>query len=186
MENLEKLSRGVWGAYEYLRDTDLSAESGTSRQLRSSDRHKLHERMVEELVELRGVVEGTHIHTCFADDLILEGNEVWYWSVCTAINAGMDYDSLMPHRALQTGFDSDPVTRPELLPVFDKLLKKLAGPQSHDDEAANLVQVFCVVGRACRLNETPPARLLEQDKTEMSKKAYLANYWKRPAQLLSR
>lgn len=186
MENLEKLSREVWGAYEYLRDNDLSAESGTSRQLRSSDRHKLHLRMVEELLELRGVVEGTHIHTGFEDDLILEGNEVWYWAVCTAVNAGMDYDSLMPHRALQTGFDTEPVTRPELLPSFDKLLKKLDGPQSHDDELANLVQVFCLVGRACRLNEMPPDRLLAQDKVEMSRKAYLASYWKRPATLLSR
>ena len=186
MENLEKLSREVWGAYEYLRDNDLSAESGTSRQLRSMDRHRLHLRMVEELLELRGVVEGTHIHTGFDNDLILEGNEVWYWAVCTAVNAGMDYDSLVPHRALQTGFDTDPVTRPELLPVFDKLLRKLDGPQSHDDELANLVQVFCLVGRACRLNEMPPERLLEQDKVEMSRKAYLASYWKHPASLLSR
>ncbi|MBN9393245.1 MAG: hypothetical protein J0I20_34760 [Chloroflexi bacterium] len=186
MENLEKLSREVWGAYEYLRDTDLSTVSGTSRLLRSSNRHKLHDRMVEELVELRGVVEGTHFHEGFAHDLILEGNEVWYWGTCTAINAGMDYESLLPHRALQTGYDTDPVSRPELVPVFDKLLKKLDGPQSHDDELANLVQVFCLVGRACRLNEMPPDRLLEQDKTEMSQKDYLANYWKRPAPLLSR
>ena len=186
MENLEKLCREVWGAYLYLRDTDLSTESGTSRLLRASDRHKLHERMVEELVELRGVVEGTHIHTGFADDLILEGNEVWYWAVCTALTADFDYDTLMPHRALQTGFDTDPVTRPELLPVFDKLLKKLAGPQSHDDEQANLAQVFCLVGRACRLNEMPPNRLLEEDKVGMSKKPYLTNYWKRPTPLLIR
>ena len=186
MENLEKLCREVWGAYEYLRDTDLAAESGTSRMLRSSDRHKLHGRMVEELIELRGVVEGTHIHTGFADDLILEGNEVWYWAVCTALNAGMDYDTLLPHRALQTGFATDPVTRPELLHVFDKLLKRLDGPQSHDDEQANLVQVFCLVGRACRLNEMLPNRLLEEDKAGMSRKTYLANYWKRPTALLSR
>lgn len=186
MENLEKLCREVWGAYEYLHDHDLSSASGTSRMLRSSDRHKLHERMVEELIELRGVVEGTHIHTGFADDLVLEGNEVWYWAVCTALNAGMDYDSLLPHRALQTGYATAPVTRPELLPVFDKLLKKLVGPQSHDDQLANLVQVFWLVGRACRLNEIPPDRLLERDKVEMSQKPYLADYWTHPAPLLRR
>jgi hypothetical protein len=32
----------------------------------------------------------------------------------------------------------------------------------------------------------PPHRLLEQDKTAMSQKDYLVNYWKHPAPLLSR
>jgi hypothetical protein len=186
LDNLEKLSREVWGAYEYLRDNDLSAESGTSRRLRSSDRHKLRSRLIEELVELRGVVEGTHIHEGFAQDIVLEGYEVWYWAACTAINAGMDYEELLPHRAMLAGFDSPAVERLELLPAFDKLLGKLTGHQSHDDELANLVQVFCLVGRACGLNSTLPARLLERDKSEMSQKGYLANYWKRPATLLSR
>lgn len=186
MENLEKLSREVWGAYEYLRDTDLTAASGTSRQLRSGDRHKLHSRLVEELLELRGVVEGTHFHKGFDQDIILEGYEVWYWAACTAISAGMDYDGLMPHRAMLVGFDIPPVERVALLPVFDKLLGKLAGPQSHDDELANLVQVFYLVGRACCLNNTSPERLLERDKAEMSLKDYLINYWKRPATLLIR
>jgi hypothetical protein len=185
LDNLEKLSREVWGAYEYLRDTDLSAESGTSRRLRSSDRHKLGSRLVEELLELRGVVEGTHFHEGFDQDIILEGYEVWYWAACTAINAGMDYEELLPHRALLVGFESRPVERLELLPAFDKLLGKFAVPQSHDDELANLVQVFCLVGRACRLNNTLPARLLERDKSEMRQKDYLANYWKHPAPLLS-
>jgi hypothetical protein len=186
LENLEKLCREVWGAYEYLRDTDLSAKSGTSRLLRSSDRHKLRSRMVEELLELRGVVEGTHFHEGFDQDIILEGYEVWYWAACTAISAGMEYAGLLPHRAMMVGFDTPPVERPALLPVFDKLLGKLTGPQSHDDELANLVQVFYLVGRACRLNDTSPERLLERDKTEMRQKGYLANYWKRPAPLLSR
>ena len=186
MENLERLCREVWGAYEYLRDTDLVGESGTSRRLRTGDRYDLRSRLVEELGELRGVVEGTHFHEGFAQDIILEGYEVWYWAVCTAINAGMEYDDLLPHRALFAGFEASPASRPELLPAFDKLLAKLNGLQSHEDELANLCQVFCLVGRACRLNNTLPHRLLERDKLEMGRKAYLENYWKHPATLVTR
>ncbi len=176
---MEKLTRTIWGAYEYLQDNDLSLESGTSQRLRAGERDKLRARLLEELSELRGVIEGTHFHEGFEQDLVLEGYEVWYWMVCLSIASGMTYDELLPHRALLAGFQSSPVDRSTILPAFDNLHDKINRLQPYDDEVANLTQVLCLVGRACGLNATPPSRLLERDQAEMSQKLYLIPYWQK-------
>jgi hypothetical protein len=177
LEELEKLCREVWGAYEYLRDNAIS-ESGTSQRLRAGSQTKLLNRLVEELAELRGVVEGTHVHEGFDQDIVLEGYEVWYWAVCLAVASGIEYKYLKPHAELWAGFQAPPVERAALLPVFDITSRNLLHPPLDcDDELENLAKVFWVVGRACRLNATAPARLLERDREEMLQKSYLAAYW---------
>lgn len=175
LDELEKLTRSVWGAYEYLRANDLSAESGTSKRLRAGDREKLRARLIEELYELRGVVEGTHFHEGFDQDIVLEGYEVWYWAACLAIASGLSYEAVGAHRALLVGYEAGVSSRESLLPSFDKMISKLTSTSPGD--AANLSEVLRVVGQACRLNDTPPARLLERDRAEMSEKEYLTPYW---------
>lgn len=176
----ETLCRRVWGAYEFLQTNDLSQKSGTSRRLRSGDRAKLKARLLEELAELRGVVEGTHFHEGFEQDIVLEGYEVWYWTVCVALSGGYTYAQFQPHQTIMRGYDAlpPPPDRAALLPTFDSLIQRLAGANSQpDEEIINLQQVFWLLGQTCRLNATPPARLIERDEAEMRQKDYLAPYW---------
>jgi hypothetical protein len=174
----EQLTVSLWGAYEYLRTHDLTAESGTSKRLRAGNPAKLFDRLLEELAELRGVVEGTHFHEGFDSDIVLEGYEVWYWAACLAIANGKTYAEIEPHAAFLNGFNEATVkARPALLPAFDRLTVKLKEHNPVTLTAAHYQEVFYLVGRACRLNETHPARLLERDRAEMSQKPYLADYW---------
>jgi hypothetical protein len=177
VEELEQLCRQVWGAYEYLYTNNIP-ESGTSQRIRARQHSQLLNRLVEELAELRGVIEGSHVHEGFDQDIILEGYEVWYWAVCLAVSAGINYRLLNPHRELLAGFETPPVERPALLPVFDTVSQNLIRPPlGCGDELENLAKVFWAVGRACSLNGTSPVRLLTRDRDEMRQKAYLIFYW---------
>jgi hypothetical protein len=177
-EEFEQLTASVWGAYEYLRDNDLSAESGTSKRLRAGNPVKLFERLLEELDELRGVVKGTHFHEGFDSDLILEGYEVWYWAASLAIANDLKYAEIEPHTAFLNGFNEATVKAPPALaPAFDRLVVKLKQQDPANLAPAHFQAVFYLVGRACRLNDTHPARLLERDRAEMTQKSYLSAYW---------
>ena len=107
--SLESVARALYAAYEELRDTDLTAISGTSRRLRSPDsdataRHAL-ARAREELAELRGVVAGTHRHQGLPADGILEAGQVSYWVSVAAIALGYPYDAWNPHMAWLGGWN---------------------------------------------------------------------------------
>lgn len=172
---LDKLCREVFGAYQYLHDHDLAAESGTSKRLRAGDKSKLKARLLEELHELQGVVEGTHFHEGFDADLILEGYEVLYWAFCWAVALQYSYDSFEPGKQLESGFNAPRLTRAELLPYFQLLLQEISHTEVIPTE--KLGQVAFLVGRACALNGTAPSRLLERDRNEMQQKSYLVEYW---------
>jgi hypothetical protein len=174
--SLDKLCQDVYGAYEYLRDHDLAAQSGTSKRLRSGDIGKLRSRLLEELYELYGVVEGTHFHEGFDSDLILEGYEVLYWAFSLAIAQQISYTDITPGLQLQQGFQAGVLSRSELLPHFTPVIETVAATQLALG-ATELSQVAYLVGQACALNQTSPARLLERDRHEMSQKAYLNEYW---------
>lgn len=174
---LDKLCREVYGAYQYLYDHDLTAESGTSKRLRSGDKAKLKARLLEELHELYGVVEGTHFHEGFDADIILEGYEVLYWAFCLAVASRYDYASFEPAKQLENGFNATPQNRIELLPFFKPVIDKISETDADKISPENLGQVARLVGQACALNNTAPSRLLERDRAEMRQKSYLADYW---------
>jgi hypothetical protein len=171
LSGLEQLCRQVYGAYEYLRDNDLSAVSGTSKRLRSGDNQKLNTRIAEELMELHGVIEGTHVHEGFDQDIILEGYEVIYWSFCWAVANKISYEKLVPHERLQKGF-SQPIPTVYLLDG----IKSLESYKNITDDLL-LPTIFSLVGNACAINGTNPSRLLERDIAEMRQKNYLKPYW---------
>jgi phosphoribosyl-ATP pyrophosphohydrolase len=188
LNQLEELCREAYGAYEYLRDHDLSAESGTSKRLRNGDFNKLRMRLVEELGELRGVIEGTHVHEGFEQDIILEGYEVWYWAACWMAAQGFTYDEVQPHLYLDHGFRrrfTKEARKLDALQMAEHLIANFNESTPLHDNPPNryfATGVFCItlnfIGMACRLNNTPPARLLERDIEEMRQKAYLAEYWR--------
>jgi hypothetical protein len=174
---LDLMCQQVWGAYEYLRDHDLSEKSGTSKRLRAGDLNKLRARLAEELLELRGVVEGTHFHEGFDKDIILEGYEVIYWAICLAVAARRQYSAIHPDIYLIIGYRGGKVNKDELLTNF----KEVAGAILKDSGLGGIIPlisfIFMLVGKACTLNDTSPARLLERDISEMQQKDYLAEYW---------
>lgn len=176
---LEKLCRTAYGAYEYLRDHDLAAESGTSKRLRSGDSAKLKARVVEEMHELKGVIEGTHFHEGFEKDIILEGYEVWYWVASLTVAQHVSYDALQPHLSLAAGFQRSTAQRETILKTIPALITTIQ--QTPVDKAQTIAlcgEVLKFVGFACALNQTPPDRLLERDIEEMRQKAYLSEYWR--------
>jgi len=179
LTELEILCRQAYGAYEYLRDHDLTAESGTSKLLRSGNLPKLRLRMAEELDELKGVIEGTHFHEGFDQDIILEGYEVWYWTASLLVAQHVSYTEATPHVYLETGFKLPITAGGQELPGFIQETLKLARAEStlmlKDLLTSN--QALKSVGMACALNNTPPTRLLERDLTEMRQKSYLEDYW---------
>lgn len=178
MGELEKLCRQAYGAYEYLRDHDLSAESGTSKRLRSGDLTRLRARLAEELNELKGVIEGTHFHEGFDKDIILEGYEVWYWAASLMVAQGFSYEQVKPHTGLENGFNLPAPVREQSLKVVENTIKSVTvEPPSREMNLALFQGVLCLVGMACALNNTPPARLLQRDIDEMQQKSYLKDYW---------
>ncbi len=178
MGELEKLCRLAFGAYEFLRDHDLSAESGTSKRLRNGDLDKLRARLAEELAELRGVIEGTHYHEGFDRDIILEGYEVWYWAVNWTIAQEISYGEVQPHFSLEVGYNHPPLPREELLDLGQKLIEQAQTAFNHKESTITLVSdTMRFVGLACTLNRTSPAILVERDIREMKEKPYLVDYW---------
>ncbi len=92
-----------WAAYETLRDNDVSETSATSRMLRD-DVDRITARIVDELRELAGVLDGTHRHAEEPEgsiaDVRLEGGQVLYWLALRCIRDGLRWEAVRPDRAL--------------------------------------------------------------------------------------
>jgi phosphoribosyl-ATP pyrophosphohydrolase len=174
MDDLEADLRRLYGAYEYLRDTDLTAESSTSRLLHAPDYGLLAARVGQEAAEMLGVLFGTHRHQGMPQDLVLEASQVCYWVFCTAVARGVPYDVLAPHVALRDR-DADRADDPP------DLLAYLRG----DDPAAaadpgrvRALQAFLRgVGKACRQEGVLPLTVVRYDLAAMRGKAYLGGYF---------
>ncbi len=178
MTDLERLCREAYGAYEHLRDNDFSAESGTSKRLRAGNPAKLGLRLAEELQELKGVIEGTHFHEGFDQDIILEGYEVWYWAACLAASRGCTYELIKPHRPLEAGFKAASEQRATLFTTVPNLIEEALAADLEKVKVIKLFEeVMLFIGAACSLNNTSPQILLERDIREMRQKTYLAGYW---------
>jgi len=101
LDTLNDPTRLWYRAYEFLRDNDFSAESGTSRRLRTPN-EPLAERLADELCELAGVLDGSHTHQGLIADVILEGSQSIYWTALIAIRARAPWSAWRPDRALAT------------------------------------------------------------------------------------
>jgi hypothetical protein len=174
MDDLERDLRRLYGAYEYLRDTDLTAESNTSRLLRTPDYTLLAVRVGQEVAEMLGVLFGTHRHQGMPQDLVLEASQVCYWVFCNAVARQVPYAALAPHMALRDR-DADRADDPP------DLLAYLRG----DDPAAaadpgrvRALQAFLRgVGKACRQEGVLPLTVVRYDLAAMEGKPYLAGYF---------
>lgn len=165
----------VWfGAYEYLRDNDLSEVSQTSRIF-----HELgpipFNRIGDELEELAGVLSGEHVHLDRESDLLLEGSQVLYWvAVCGAI--------------CQFHYNSDLWIPAGLRPRSDVQVNKSFIASLRDQAEfwraeepyeweSNFQYTVYLVGGALGGSGIDPLRLIKRDLAELRSKPYLGGYF---------
>ena len=168
---LAGLTRTWWGAYEWLRDHDLSTQSGTSRLLRTPD-HSVIERIQDELRELAGVLDGSHIHTNQQDDAILEASQCCYWIIVEALKSGLTWENVRPDRALDIAEASvDSAMAATILRAEALALTTLqAGVVSH---------LMHVIAESVRTLEMDPRQIIEHELRELQERDYLAEYFAR-------
>lgn len=170
---LVAITRLWFGAYEFLSQHDLADVSRTSRLLRSGS--VAPHRIAEELVELAGVLDGTHTHAGGERDAMLEGSQVLYWSALNAVALGFTWDDVRPDRALVTA-------EPGLAAAASaRLLQGEAGRWEADPHITpqRLHAVIAQVAQAVLAAGITPGRLIEADLADMRGRAYLAPYFAR-------
>ncbi|HWV25324.1 MAG TPA: phosphoribosyl-AMP cyclohydrolase [Thermomicrobiales bacterium] len=171
-EGAETLTTRWWNAYGFLRDNDLGNVSGTSRALRGTD--SVIPRIQDELNELAGVLDGTHVHHTRHDDAILEAGQVCYWVAVESIRTGLTYDHVRPDRALS-----------QVVPGADRLtmatlLQTMARRLAEEPLSASLThEIVSLVASACGALGLDPLEPIRQDLAALERRDYLAPYFAR-------
>jgi hypothetical protein len=162
-----------YGAYEYLRDRDLCAESSTALRLRP-DAPPVDGRLADELRELAGVLDGTHRHGTARDDVMLESSQVLYWAAVAAVRDGISFGRLRPEKALIAGeIDASPRTIAGLLRSEAKTWETAA----RAERAARLHATIALVAQACAALGIEPVEPIESDLAELKSRPYLQPYF---------
>jgi hypothetical protein len=159
-------------AYEYLRDHDLTAESGTSRRLRGDD-ELLAQRLSDELIELAGVLDGTHSHHGLVGDILLEGSQTIYWTALIAVRARIPWNALRPDRALQTVDTSF-----NRATVSGMLRQEAAAWSSTRQPDTTTLPARChatlaLIAQACQSAGIEPYAILQRDIDDLRTRSYL-------------
>ncbi len=166
---LEQGLRQLYGAYLYLRDSDLSETSNTSRLLHAgSDSHYFASRLADELQELAGVQSGEHLHSDRQSDTILEGSQVGYWLFLLAASANISFNDIAPHHALMNGYSAH-YSDAKAIELREECLSLVA-----TGERVKIVQGlelgFAVIGWACAEASISPLAPVEYDLKQMRRK----------------
>jgi phosphoribosyl-AMP cyclohydrolase/phosphoribosyl-ATP pyrophosphohydrolase len=175
-------SRAWFGAYEFLRDHDLSHASSTSRRLQPGS-PTVDARIADELCELAGVLDGKHRHQNFADDVVLESSQILYWVAVAAVRDGITWDELRPDVALLSNEGS--ISRDSAATLLRTDADAwTAGKVGH--RAAHMRATVALVARACRSADIAPAAVIEHDLRDLRSKPYLAVYFESMATAANR
>jgi phosphoribosyl-AMP cyclohydrolase len=161
-----------WGAYEFLRQHDLEAVSGTSRRLRDAT-SSLTPRIQDELDELAGVLDGTHVHRDQKADLLLEGSQVCYWIASESVRIGAEFSDVRPDRAMDipSGESLDPATVATL--VRHAASSVDSGPLS----AQQAHSLFALVANAAISLGLEPLEVVRRDLEDLRSRDYLSSYF---------
>ncbi|MGH2614260.1 MAG: phosphoribosyl-AMP cyclohydrolase [Thermomicrobiales bacterium] len=175
IDPLAEATRRQFGAYAYLRDRDLTAESSTSRRLRNRNK-PIASRIADELRELAGVLDGAHRHADRQSDLLLEASQVIYWVLLQVLREDIAWSRLRPDRALANSDDR----LPEAMLV--RLLHVDAGRWANElspgeDLAAAAHATLTLVGQACQSGGLDPLDVVTSDLAELEARPYLAAYF---------
>jgi phosphoribosyl-AMP cyclohydrolase/phosphoribosyl-ATP pyrophosphohydrolase len=165
---LEHKLRQLYDVYLYLRDNDLSEQSHTSRLLQERSQSYLASRLADELQELAGVQSGEHVHAGRQLDTILEGSQVGYWLFLLAATRNVSFDTLVPQRALLSGY-SRPFSETQAVEQRQRCLELLA-VDGQEDFVHGLQLGFAFIGWACALAEVDPLAPADYDLEQMRRK----------------
>ncbi|MBA3449722.1 MAG: phosphoribosyl-AMP cyclohydrolase [Chloroflexia bacterium] len=177
IDALGEATRQQFGAYAYLRDRGFTAQSDTSRRLRTPD-GTTGTRIADELRELAGVLAGEHRHADLRSDLRLEASQVLYWVLLQALQGGVSWARLRPDRALARG--------DEVMPgeTVVRLLRAEAArwenrQTTEHDAGATAHATLHLVGLACQSGGLDPLEVVTSDLDELRTRPYLAAYFGR-------
>ena len=168
---LAGLTRTWWSAYEYLQAHDLGDQSGTSKTLRTPGNTVLN-RIQDELRELAGVLDGSHIHTNQASDMVLEGSQCLYWIVIESLLQGLSWDDVRPDRALD-------VREASVGPEMASVIVRAEAAALESFSAAVAMHLVQLVAESARSAGVDPRDLIEKDLSELEQKPYLAEFFAR-------
>jgi phosphoribosyl-AMP cyclohydrolase len=172
-EGMAGLTTRWWGAYEYLRENPPSDISGTSRALRDRET-PVTGRIADELRELAGVLDGSHVHGNQHDDTMLEAGQACYWTAVEAIRVGLTWDDVRPDRAL----DREDATVPTSTLI--SLLEATASNLGRETfTAASAHDVLSLVGTVCAAMGILPIDPILRDLEDLRSRAYLQPYFAR-------
>jgi phosphoribosyl-AMP cyclohydrolase len=160
-----------WAAYEWLRDRDLEDVSGTSKRLRSP-LDSLSPRITDELLELAGVLTGSHRHNTLAEDIRLESGQVLYWIACAGVWQRLAWEAVRPDRALDIS-GSDFPSGSMLASLLTSRAAEIATSDS-SPTAPLLHDTIRLVGAALHLQRVDPLELIEEDLSGLRSKPYFS------------
>lgn len=168
---------GEWlGAYAWLRDNDLSAQSSTSARLHG-DGADLPGRVADELGELAGVLDGSHRHRGETDDALLEGSQSLYWLALVATKRDVGWPQVRPDRALATvepgisRSSAAAMLRAEGAGWRDAAITAITPEQVH--------AAMAIVAQGVATVGLDPLDLIRADLADLRSRAYLAGYFSR-------
>jgi phosphoribosyl-AMP cyclohydrolase len=168
---LAELTRAQMAAYEYLRDHDLGAESGTSRRLRDAAK-SVSPRIADELTELAGVLAGEHHHASPQADTLLEASQVIYWLLVEALRLGYAWEQVRPDLALAS---------PDAPPRDTTIALLRATAQQWQPLTAGTLELvqstLSLVAAACHVSGVDPAEVVASDLAELRSRPYLAEHF---------
>lgn len=168
---LAGLTRRWWDAYEHLRDNNLEAVSNTCRLIRSTDTSVL-ARIQDELQELAGVLDGTHIHSNQQEDALLESSQCAYWIVVECLRRGIGYDAVRPDRALD-------VPEATVDAITASLVLRAEALSLAEITAGTAMHLLRMIAEAVRTLDIDPRSVIERDMAELESKPYLAEFFAR-------
>lgn len=166
--------RLLYQAYIYLRDTPLIPESRTAAILHAPDANWLRHRLADELDELAGVVNGTHVHQGLPDDAILEASQVCYWTFVTAVAARLPYEEVRPHEVLT---EANVGITQEAAVLGAVLAQGLRGGGGGFVPPSDLRAVLRQVGATCMALGIDPATPAAHDLAEIRTRPYMAAFF---------
>lgn len=167
--------RDQFGAYEYLRDHDLTEVSSTSRQLRAHDSRVL-ARVSDELIELAAVIRGEHMHQDRMHDIILETSQIIYWIYVSSLGTGLTWQQLRPDIALaipDQGVSADAIQN-----LLRQYAARWTDAVTHGLRDGALSHgTLSIIAQTCRAEDIDPLTVVAYDLRELRCRSYLDGYF---------
>ena len=179
---LAGMTRAWWSAFEYLRDHDLSSESGTSLLLHS-ERDEISPRIIDELGELAGVLDGTHQHHDEISDAALEGGQVLYWLAIRSVWSGCSWERIRPDRALDPPAPDDLPAKATLATLLRASAHRWAEVPADKAPDDIVHETLALVSATLVRMGVSTANVIETDLDSLRQRSYLAAHFAPQAML---